>query len=174
MNQIIKHGNFAVFGSCVKSCRKWTAPAMPSNKLSGLSGMFWSFLTSSVSHCPNMAALYSHTSSPVTCASALCCLETGGIESAAHLVQVEECVSVPRDPVTEAGPLLDEAPLPDQLPPAPGGHQVLVRVSAPHLATAVSTRVCDGWVTHLVGRQHEVTHSRGSVTPVHQPVLVIA
>ena len=53
----IKPGNLASLGFSMRSWRKWTAPAMPSNKLRGLSGMFCSGLTSSVSHSPNLAAL---------------------------------------------------------------------------------------------------------------------
>ena len=70
---------------------------------------------------------------------------------------MEEGVAITRHAVTQARPLLEEPPLPCEVPRPPGGGDVLVSVSAPH----------------RVRGQQEVTHTGGAVTPVNQAVLVI-
>ena len=70
---------------------------------------------------------------------------------------MKEGVSITRHPVTKPRPLLEQPPLPDQVPGLLSGGDVLVSVPAPH----------------RVGGQQEVDHTRGTVTPVDQPVLVI-
>ena len=70
---------------------------------------------------------------------------------------MKEGVAITRHTVTQPRPLLEQPPLPDQVPRLLGGGDVLVRVSTPH-------RVCC---------QQEVDNTWGTVTPVDQPVLVI-
>ena len=70
---------------------------------------------------------------------------------------MKEGVAITRHTVTQSRPLLEQPPLPDQVPRLLGGGDVLVSVSTPH-------RVCC---------QQEVDNTWGTVTPVDQPVLVI-
>ena len=114
----------------MRSCRKCTAPAMPSNRLRGLSGMFCSGLTSSVSHSPNLAALYSQTWSSVTCRQHHQLTDTLQLS---HLIKVKESVAVAGHSVTQTGTFPEQTSLPDHLPRPPRPCQVLAVLGAPHL-----------------------------------------
>ena len=71
---------------------------------------------------------------------------------------MKECISITRDSMTKSRTFLEQSSLPSDLPRLLGSHEILVSVTAPD----------------LVGGQHEVTHSWGSVTPVDKSVFVIA
>ena len=71
---------------------------------------------------------------------------------------MKEGVAIARHSVTKARTLLEQPPLPDQVPRPLGSGDVLVSVSAPH------TMSC----------QHQVTYTRSPVTPVDKAIFIVS